>query len=231
MVEELRFSLKGGKELKDNFNLTVSQLFEEASREVGALGTYTDPYWEFNIPKYSIMDVDADNQAIIVYDNENSYIAGFQYSLEGDKLILDNQSVKRYKTSYQPMDIDGSDMQMSYNFIKEFAQVVKEQTVTVTEDKIKSEYEEKVDNIEQQYKLIEKEYNEVKTLYNQKLDEENLNAVNELFASFESELTKEEMQTFYDEKDKYSLSELEDKLFALIGKKKAQFKFNKNFCY
>lgn len=219
MVSELKFSLQGGKSLsKKKFTLTASQLLSEAEREIADLGSYTDEYWGFDIQNYYLVDVDSDNSNIIAFDNKNHYLVGASFSVEGDKLNLDQESIKRFKVDYAPMDVE-TESNFTVSSFDKFAKSVKENT----EKSVKEEYESKVVDIENKFNLLQQEYEEVNSKYTQKLSDERAEAETQLFESFSSELSEDEMKPIKDNKNKFSLEDIENKLYALVGKKKTQF--------
>ncbi len=223
MVQEIIYSLKGEGNLKNKFALTATQMFAEAEKEIKALGTYTDPYWEMDIQKYYLVDIDSTNSNVIAFDNQKHQLVGATFSIDGDKFTIDAESIKRFKVDYTPMDID-VESNFSLTGFSEFAKQVKENT----ENKVKSDYENKVVEIENKFELLQQEYEDVNSKYSEKLVAEREQAEVELFEHFSSELTEDEMKTVKEDKANLSLDDIESKLYTLVGKKKAKFSFNTN---
>jgi hypothetical protein len=224
MINDLKFSLQGGKDLKKKiFSLTATQMFSEAEREVASLGTFTDEYWGFDIQSYYLVDIDNESSNVIAFDNQKHYLVGASFSVEGDKLTLDKESIKRFKVDYTPMDIE-TDSNFTFNAFNEFAKSVKERT----ESNLKSDYENKVVSIEEKFNLLQQEFDEVSTNYNQKIADERNEAETTLFGHFASELTDEEMKSIKENKNKFSLEDIETQLYTLVGKKKAKFSLQNN---
>jgi|GEM_PF-5689863 len=224
MVNELKFSLQGGKDLKKkNYNLTASQLLSEAEREIAGLGTYTDEYWGFDIQNFYLVDIDTENSNVIAFDNQKHYLVGTSFSVEGDKLSVDKDSIKRFKVDYTPMDIE-TDTNFTVSSFNKFAETVKENA----EKNVKSKYEVKVVAIEEKFNLLQQEFDDVNSKYINKLHSEKEEAEKTLFESFATELTEEEMKDVIDNKNTYTLQETENQLYAIVGKKKAKFSLQPN---
>ncbi|WP_405168526.1 hypothetical protein [Paenibacillus sp. FSL H3-0286] len=224
MVSELKFSLQGGRDLKKkNYSLTASQLLSEAEREVAGLGTYTDEYWGFDIQNFYLVDIDTENSNVIAFDNQKHYLVGATFSVDGDKLSLDKESLKRFKVDYAPMDIE-TDTNFTVSSFNKFAETVKEKT----EKKVKFEYEVQVVDIEKKFNSLQQELDEVNSKYSDKIQAEKEEAERTLFESFASELSEEEMKSVKDNKNTYTLYEVENQLFAILGKKKAKFSLQPN---
>ncbi|MDY8023390.1 hypothetical protein [Paenibacillus polymyxa] len=224
MVSELKFSLQGGKSLnKKKFALTASQLLSEAERELTSMGSYTDEYWGFEIQNYYLVDVDSESSNIIAFDNKNRYLVGLSFSVEGDKINLDQESIKRFKVDYAPMEVD-AESNFTLNSFNNFAKTVQENT----ENSVKTEYENKVVEIENKFNLLQQEYDDINSKYTQKLSDERVEAESQLFESFSSELSEDEMKSIKDNKSKFSLEDIENRLYALVGKKKTQFSHQSN---
>lgn len=79
-------------------------------------------------------------------------------------------------------------------------------------DKLTSDYAE----LETEVKSL-REFKEVKSM------EERMEKETDLFNSFSSELTDEDMQGLKDKASEFSLEQLEEKLYVMVGKKKATF--------
>jgi hypothetical protein len=234
LIKELKLSLKGGEGLNNKFNLTSIQLFEEANREINNLGNYTDENWGFEIPKYYLVDIDTEQNVIITRDNQQGYLVGFSFNINGELLALDESSVKRFNINYKPMEIDEINTFSTEAFDK-FANQVKEFTERQTETTVKETFQIKVDQLEEQFDGLQTEYNKLKTdyesvnsKYTQKVKEEREEAEKSLFSQFASELSDEDMMNIKENKDKYSLQEIEEKLFVIVGKKKTKFGLKQN---
>ena len=120
----------------------------------------------------------------------------------------------------------------------ETEEVEEQEEVTDSEEVV----EETVDVIDYQSKFedLEKEFNQLKDTYTSleneikelrefkanKLAEERTLAENEIYDRFTSELTEEEIADVKETASQFTLEQLEEKLFTLVGKKKATFSKN-----
>ncbi|MBT2759857.1 hypothetical protein [Paenibacillus sp. ISL-20] len=213
---------------KQTFALTGSQLFEEVAREINTFGMVD--FYGYEFPRYALVDVDTENGKVITQDYENWYLVGFDYSVSGDKVNIAQESVKRFKVNYSPMDLE-TEANFSTELFKKFAEDIRSKA----EEKITSEYQIKLaekdselSNQAQKYTELQEQFAQVSEQYSAKLEEERETKETELFSSFSSELTEEEMKEVKEKRSEYSLDELQDKLFALVGKKKARFSFEKH---
>ncbi|MBX4152253.1 hypothetical protein [Paenibacillus lautus] len=212
---------------KQTFALTGSQLFEEVAREINSFGMVD--FYGYEFPRYALVDVDTENGKVITQDYENWYLVGFDYSLSGDKVNIDQESAKRFKVSYSPMELE-SEVNFSTELFRKFAEEIK----TKTEEKVATDFQVKLtekdnelSNQSQKFNELQEQFAQVSEKYTAKIQEERETKEAELFSSFSSELTDEEMKEVKEKKSDYSLEELQDKLFALVGKKKAKFSFDK----
>ncbi|MGG3920371.1 hypothetical protein ABEV41_00225 [Geobacillus thermodenitrificans] len=90
----------------------------------------------------------------------------------------------------------------------------------------KAEYEKVKANFEQlqeKFNNLEKELEELRQFKANKLAEERAKAEQELYERFSAELTEEEIEEVKAVASEYTLEQLEEKLFTLVGKKKANF--------
>lgn len=206
-----------------DYSLTVSQLQEEVYRALEGFGVIVDEYWGFEYPKYSLVDIDTDNNVVVAFDNEKWYLVGFSYGLEGDKVVIDQESMKRFKISYKPMDIEDD-----ANGVFEVVQQNFEKVKALYKDK-EAKYQAKQEELEElnnKFTSLEEEYAKVSSEYAEKLKREREEAVQEIFATFSKELTEEEMAEVKAQKDDLELDEIKVRLFALVGQKKAKFNFS-----
>lgn len=232
-LEELEEKLKTefnqeDKVQSNTYSLTGSQLFEEVNRELISLGTVD--FYGYEYPRYGLTDIDTENSYVIAHDYENWYIVGFSYALEGDKVAINKESLKRFKINYAPMDLtEAEESTFSLGDVKAFseryaefkaAKVKEEYDLTV------SEKDQLIAEASQKYETLQAEFAQVSTEYSAKLEQERKEAEEAIFELVSSELTDEEMLPIKEKSSEFTLEELEEKLFALVGKKKAKFGLN-----
>lgn len=86
---------------------------------------------------------------------------------------------------------------------------------------------EEHNQLKESYESILSEVEELKQFKATKLQQEREVEENEVFDKFSEELTEEEMKPLREKSSEYTLEELEDKLFALAGRKKVKFSVKK----
>lgn len=221
-----------------NFALTAQQLQQEI-RNCLSQEKMMDR-WGDNIRAYWY--IDHDENRVYAEDVSNGYLpVGLNYAKSGDAVTIDFSTKKRIK--WVPQDLEG-EADVSASFVSvdrsEFElEKVKESTIKETETKfesIQSELDElkpqfetlKTQNEELQSKVnefsstdshteIEKLKQDIQDLSSYKLAREKqdkLDVVNKF-----SQLSDEDKKPFIDEIDKFSVEELETKLFAEVGRK------------
>lgn len=86
-------------------------------------------------------------------------------------------------------------------------------------EKVKADFEQ----LQEKFNNLEKELKELRQFKANKLAEERAKAEQELYERFSVELTEEEIEEVKAVASEYTLEQLEEKLFTLVGKKKANF--------
>ncbi|MWV44963.1 hypothetical protein GRF59_15175 [Paenibacillus sp. HJL G12] len=213
----------------NTFTLTGSQLFEEVSREISNFGSIVDEYWGFEYPKYALVDIDTEKSHVIAYDYEKWYTVGFSYSVTGDKVSIDQASMQRFKVNYVPMDLSTESPTLFSESIKNFANQIKSHSEERTKNRFESQLSDKdqeIESLNQTYKQLQEEFSKVSSEYSTKLQKEREDVENALFSSFANELSEEEMKPVKESKEQFTLEQIEEKLFTLVGKKKAKLNFS-----
>lgn len=75
------------------------------------------------------------------------------------------------------------------------------------------------DEVDASFQSLNEEVVELRNFKESKVSEERTNAENEIFESFSDQLSKEDIESIKSESSKFTLEEIEFKLFALVGKK------------
>jgi hypothetical protein len=195
------------KQVKEDFSLTSEQLEDELSRILGQEKCKDDWGWEYSCFYYR--DHIPDQNIVIAYSVEDCFIVGFNYSVNGDEVVIDMESKQRYKVEYVPMQVEMEKGEFSF-------------VPTEIYEHYKNEVKEN-ESIKSEFSKLEEEVTGLREFKSTKLSEERSNAENEIFDKFSSELTEDEMKPIKDKSTEYSLEDLEDKLFALAGRKKVKF--------
>lgn len=130
-----------------------------------------------------------------------------ELDVKSEEYVEDNDSDDDKDDESEGEPADELDYQVEYQSLKEKYEVLEAEFAQFKET----------------YSTTETELEELRQFKANKLQEERTNAEDEIFAKFSSELTDEEMKPIKDKVSEFSLEDLEDKLFALAGRKKVKF--------
>lgn len=226
---------------QNNFTLTSEQLEDELKRELAEIEVIAEEYWgeTYSYPRFSFVDYMPEQMIVVACDCKENILVGFTYSLINENVEIDQTTGVRYKVNYVPMNIAGDpDMDADDNFTKHFTNVskvnaiVKEKEVSLTNqfEKDKETIQLDLDKLNESFSKLQEDYSTLETTSKElemfKLNvvkEQRESAENEIFEKFSDELTVEEMNPIREKSAEFSLEELEDKLFALAGRKKVKF--------
>ncbi|PLR72308.1 hypothetical protein [Bacillus sp. UMB0728] len=213
-VEELEAKLIELKEPEQEFTLTGEQFVSELVNELRKEKIKDDWDWEYS--RYSY--VDYKENEVFAYDwTENYTLYGFTFSADGDKITIDFDSKKRKK--FEIVDFDEGTS-------GEFSVIPKdalEYEVKVAEKKIEDKFGKEQETLKEQFSKLEQDAEELRQFKAGKLQEERTEKESALFDSFSNELTEEDVKDLKETASEFSLEQLEEKLFTLVGKKKANF--------
>jgi hypothetical protein len=229
------------EEPKQEFTLTSEQLEDELKRELAEIETIQDQYWEdYTYPRFSFVDYMPEQMVVVAYDCQENILVGFNYSLTNENVEVDSASAIRYKVDFVPMDLSGDTDNDGDMFSKHFtshAQVerklkikeeelnkqfqVEKESAQVTLDKAYSDFAK----LQEEFSKLEVNVKELEEFKLNHIHQERENAENELFERFISgfSLTEEDLLSIKEKKDNLTIEELEEKLFALAGRKKLSF--------
>ena len=203
---------------KTDFSLVASQLKEDIRAEL--YSEYTEDEWGYKERKYWY--VDHDEAMIIAEDSEDAYrLVGIPYAVENDKVTVDFTAKKKVKISYQVIEDDA---------VMEYAISSSDRSqyeVNVQEKKTEQDFSTKVDKVKQEletkvtaFNKLSEEIEDLREFKSNKIADERNKAETELFERFSSELTEEEVNKIKETASEFTIEQLEEKLFTLIGKKK-----------
>ena len=212
-LEDLETKLKELSEKSTSFSLTGEQFIDELRNELSKEKIEDDWGWAYNRFSY----IDYKDGEVYAFDRADEYkLYGFIFTVDGDSVTIDFDSKKRKK--FEVVDfLEGT---------SEFSIIPKEALeyeVKVAEKKIEDKFTKDQDEFKQQYSNLENEVESLRAFKKLKVTEERFEHESQLFNSFSSELTEEEMKTLKDTASEFSLEQLEEKLFVMVGKKKASF--------
>lgn len=212
-IEDLENKLKEINEESTSFSLTGEQFIEELRNELGKEKIEDDWGWAYNRFSY----VDYKESEVYAFDRADEYkLYGFNFTVDGDSVAIDFESKKRKK--FEVVDFQEG--------LSEFSIIPKEALeyeVKVAEKKIEDKFTKEQSDLKQQYSNLENEVKSLRDFKDLKSTEERNEQESKLFNSFSSELTDEEMSALKNKANEFSLEQLEEKLFVMVGKKKASF--------
>lgn len=210
-VEELEEKIK-------EFTLVASQLKDEIRGEL--YKDYTEDEWGYKSRTYWYVD-HTDNLVIAEDTKDNYRLVGLSYSVDGDAISIDFESKKRVKLDYQLID---SNTDAQFNIASkdklEYELSVKEKQVEKEFSEVK---EKEINEISSKFSKLEEEVKELREFKKEKLEFERSQKEQELFEQFSNELDEGDVKEIKEKASEFSLTEIEEKLFALVGKKKATF--------
>jgi hypothetical protein len=230
---------------KQEFTLTSEQLEDELKRELSEIETITEEYWGdvYSYPRFSFVDYMPEQSIVVAFDNKENILIGFNYALINENVEVDAESAMRYKVEFVPMNLAGDpDEEIDDNFSKNFTSLSNvDQKLKVKESELnnkysleKSEIQGNLDKLntdftklQEDYSSLEEKANELENFKLSSMQKEREEAEEVLFNSFSKELTDDEMSPIKEKKSELSLDEIEEKLFALAGRKKTKLDFSK----
>ena len=165
--------------------------------------------------RYHYVDHDHEALQVYCYDAEDWKLYGFAYSMNGDNVVIDFDSKKRMKFAI----VDFDEGEQSAPFASIFEEVTKQYTANDTQ------WSEKYQTASDTITSME---NELGTLRQFKTDTEEAAlavARDEVFAQFEDLVGVEEFDALRENCAEYELDALEEKCFAIRGRKGASAKF------
>ena len=224
----------GGVGIMENtdFTQTLLEQFSDISLLVSQKETFTDRFG-YECPRYYTVDVQ-ENEVIVVDAMNNYNYFGISFTNEGDKPVLDFESVKRKKLRYEDYE-DGSIPEGAFDFGKHISEIednafakVEEANAKITDAENKvSEFKTAKNEIEEKYNQMSAEFEEMKPKYEDYVKAEQVRMEAELDAQKDAEFAKYE-EFFKDDanftelrekKAGKSLKEIESELAIMFARK------------
>lgn len=184
--------------------------------------------------RYNLFYVDHNNETVFAQSRTDEWrLVGYNYSMNGDKPVIDFDSKKVYRYEYVEMkDGEGTATAFSLRHSEavEYDLQVKEKEV---EAKLQSEFatkeeelnaqlnevNNKIETLEQNFATLENEKAELLDFKLKKLEAERSEAERELFARFDEQLSADEINAVKEKSAEMTIDQIEIQLFALVGKK------------
>lgn len=178
----------------NNFALMAGQLREELFTALG-VETYFDAYWEEDIPRYWLIDFDADAQIVYADDWKDCVLCGFNYTMNGDHPVIDFASYKRKKVAFVDFD-EGEPAGAMFS---------------IANDGMKAVFEKK-------FAKATKEFNELKKFHDETVAAQRKAEIDEVFASFGDLAGNESFEALKANYGELTVDEVSEKCFAIRGR-------------
>lgn len=221
------------KDIATKYNLTYEQLEDELRNALSEV-KYETVDWngkQVLVSRYLLVDYDA--EFVYAYDMSECIYVKIPYTMQGDNPVLDFNNVSRVK--FSPVDWEGNDNEEdepeTFNLKKYFEDI---------NNNVKSEFDKQMEemlnlksHIEEMKKMMDEKDKEMQKMMDDmgkmmaKLNEYKEKEIESVFAEFANSLSEEELAPYKEKAKDMELSELKEKLFALVGKKSFKFSTNK----
>lgn|GEM_PF-3109381 len=231
-----------------SFKLTHKAKEEEFARELGKKEFIDKDYFGNPVARQKYFYVDHDDDFVYAVDAEDDWKSvKIPYEEKGDNVVLDYDKTERVKWAPvdweddEPDDGDAGSISPYAKFVKQFKEEDekdKEKMAKECEDMAKKVEEKEmaledakkeIASLEKDKEEMAKEIDELKEYKDKKIKEEKEFKINSVFAKFKGKLTESEMAPLKDKAMEMSVDTLEEKLFALVGKKIAYSDSNATF--
>lgn len=199
--------------------------------------------WGEDVERYSLVDIQ-DNEVIVTDRANNWNYYGLEYSMDGDKPVINFESATRKKIVFENYSEDIQTPENAFNFgdcIAEIENVAFEKITEVNNAKasVETERDEAIsakDTAETNYNTIKAELDELKPKYEefviaeQQRTEAELNVKrDEMLAQFESALSdNEDFVEIKNNKTSYSVEDIETKCSVLLFRLNKGVNFSKS---
>lgn len=188
----------GNDDMATDFSQTVMQQFSDIAKIVSDF-ELTKNRWGEAVPRYYLVDIQ-DNEVIIV-DVENNYqYYGCEFSMDGDKPVVNFETAKRKKITYADYVEGEAPIEGAFNFGTHISDIENAAFTKVSEaEKNVEEANEAKVNAETNYSDLKAEYDEIKPKYeayekaeSDRIEAETKKAKENVIAQYESHLKDDE---------------------------------------
>jgi len=168
--------------------------------------------------RYHYADCDVDLKEVYCWDMNDQLLYGFAYTLDGDKVVIDFSSKKRMKYTIAEFD-EGSQMEQPSPIAQVFA---------VMKQKIKDNtgWEARYNEVSEKYAALEKETENLRKFKAETDAAAKSEALTKIFSQFEDLEGVEQFEELKNNCQNYDLEILEEKCFALRGRRVAGMNLN-----
>jgi hypothetical protein len=228
-VEEPEVTL----EPETNFALSHNQLESEIRKVLSSRRVIVKDYWGDTYEENEFYFRDIKDELVIVIDNQWENYYGIPYAVSGDSVELDFDNKIPYISDWRPkVDSDVVNTFAKEEFEAKFNLFIEKskEHFNVQENegyvKLNTEFTQlqtEFNKVKDNYSTLENEVTELRQFQQSKLESERNEAENILFEQFSAQLSEEELNSIKEVKDQFTIEQLEEKLFVLVGKKNAKF--------
>lgn len=192
------------KDVSGTYSLTAEQLQDQITETLSSV-KYYDPYWEEEVSRYVYVDYDFEAREVYCYDCTDQGLYGFNYSMNGDNVIIDFECKKKKKFSIVDFD-EGDSNAQNECFLSKFSK----ELLSVGEKK----FNESLTTIEKMKSEIE----DLRNYKNEKLAEERNALETDLFNRFSELNGIEAFESLRNNCSGMTLDEIENKCFEIKGR-------------
>lgn len=226
----------GNDDMATDFSQTVMEQFSDIATIVSNYATIKDR-WGDTVPRYYLVDIQ-ENEVIVV-DRQNNYqYYGCEFSIDGDKPVINFETAKRKKITYSDYVEGEAPVEGAFNFGTHISDI--ENTafakVSEAEKSVESANEAKT-TAEQDYSNLKAEYDEMKPKYeayekaeSERIVAETKKAKEDVIAQYEVALKdNDEFIALKDKLDEYSTADdVEAKCAIMFARKNIATNFSAN---
>lgn len=232
---------KNGKENKEDFSLTSQQLTEHINNSLKE--KYQDDDWGWKL--YDFYYVDHDETKVIAQSRHDNFsFVRLNYSMKGDFPVVDFDSKSLVKIVWTDMEGEPvNEFNLKTNEIVEYEVNVKESELNkqfkTEKEKLQSDFTKEKESLVQekddlsnqlndtkeQFSTVEQENTELKKFKSTTLKDEHETKAKDLISQFE-QLDEEDVKDIAEKMHHFSLKEIEETLYTLLGRKLAKFSKN-----
>jgi len=214
-IEDLETKIK---EFVEKFSLTAEQFREELINALSKEKFEDDWGWESSA--YVYMDYNEKSKEVYAFDvKDNWKLVGFNYSLDGDTVVVDFESKKRKKFEIVDFDEGSTELSLFPQEAIDYAKKIKEKElqeefaseknkIEKAKDEIQSDFEE----VKKEFQLFKDENQRLKDFEAKTLKEKREAEESELFGKFSKLNGIEEYEDLKKNSGNYSIEQLEKEI-------------------
>lgn len=168
-------------------------------------------------PRYSYVDCNFERFEVYCFDVEDWLLYGFTYSINGDCITIDFDSKKRMKFEIEDFE-EGSDNSQESPFASAYSEVAEKYHDAI-------QFEAKFNEATASLEALENELSELRSYKQNSENEKRIAKENELLERFRDLEGVEEFDRLFENKRDYEIDVLEEKCYAIRGKKESVSRF------